>query len=83
MRIMTKRYKSLILVLGTLTVLLCLTACGSPQPQQESASPEAVQTQTVDSTQAPQESDSVDQDSAPTVGGDDTDIPDEGVDFGA
>lgn len=71
------------IVAGALCLLLCLTACGGPQPQQESASPEPVQTQAVDSTQAPQESDSVDQDSAPTVGGDDTDIPDEGVDFGA
>lgn len=75
--------RSFIQTLGALCLLLCLTACGGTQPQQESASPEAVQTQTVDSTQAPQESDSTDQDSAPTVGGDDTDIPDEGVDFGA
>lgn len=62
---------------GLLCILLSLTACAGPQPQQETTSPEVVQTQTV--TEAPN---TAEEDNAPTVGEDNTDIPNQDVAFG-
>lgn len=81
--------RSLVQMLGALCLVLCLTACAGPKSQQETTSPEVVQTQAVssevDNTQAPQETQDpnvVDDGSVPTVGADDTDIPNQDVDFG-
>lgn len=74
------------IVAGVLCTLLCLTACAGPQPQEQTTSPEVVQTQAVssevDNTQETQDPNAVDDGSVPTVGADDTDIPNQDVDFG-
>lgn len=78
-----------VLWFGMLCTVLCLTACTSPKPQEQTSSPEVVQTQAVspevedtqtpEATQAPEENDG---ESTPTVGVEDTDIPNEDVEFG-
>lgn len=76
-------------VLGVLTSVLCLTACTSPQPQEQTTSPEAVQTQEtspeVENTQAPENTqtpETTDEENTPSEGTENTDIPDESVEFG-
>ena len=67
---------------GALSGLLCLTACAEPQPQQESISPEVVQTQAI----SPQETETPVNEAdgtSPTVEMDDTEIPNQDVEFGA
>lgn len=66
---------------GALSGLLCLTACAGPQPQQESISPEVVQTQAI----SPQETESPDtgkDETSPIVETDGTEIPNQDVEFG-
>lgn len=75
--------------MGTLLALLCLTACTSPQSQEQTTSPEVVQTQEVspevENTQAPeatQTTETTDEENTPSDGIEGTDIPDESVEFG-
>lgn len=65
---------------AALCMLLWLTACAVPQSQQESTSPEAIQTQTV----SPQvtENPVTWGETVPTVGVDGQEIPNEDVEFG-
>lgn len=76
-----RRFGSLV---GGLLALLCLTACTSPQPQEQSTSPEVVQTQEVspkvENTQAPEATRTPE--TTPSDGTEDADIPDESVEFG-
>ena len=87
MRRMTR--KKLGVVLGMLTFVLCLTACTSPQPQEQTTSPEVVQTQAVspevENSQAPaatQTPEVPDEETTPSEETEGTDIPDESVEFG-
>lgn len=74
---------------GVAFAIMCLTACTSPKPQEQTSSPEVVQTQAVspevedtqtpEATQAPEETDG---ESTLSVGSEDTDIPNEDVEFG-
>lgn len=66
---------------GALSGLLCLTACAGPQPQEESISPEIVQTQAI----SPQETETPDTGNdatSPIMETDDTEIPNQDVEFG-
>lgn len=81
--------KKLGVVLGMLTFVLCLTACTSPQPQEQTSSPEVVQTQAVspevENTQAPeatQTPETTDEENTPSEETENVDIPDESVEFG-
>mgnify|MGYP001625820470 FL=1 len=81
-----RRFGSLV---GGLLALLCLTACTSPQPQEQSTSPEVVQTQEVspkvENTQAPEATQTpevTDEETTPSEETEGTDIPDESVEFG-
>lgn len=81
-----RRFGSLV---GGLLALLCLTACTSPQPQEQSTSPEVVQTQEVspkvENTQAPeatQTPETTDEENTPSEETENVDIPDESVEFG-
>lgn len=81
---MDKRDCCLVLALA----FLCLTACTSPKPQEQTSSPEAVQTQAVspevedtqtpEATQAPEGTDGEQEISGEV---EDTDIPNENVEF--
>lgn len=75
--------KRFVQVLGGLCLILCLTACTNYQPREQTSSPEVAQTQAVshevENTQGPE---AADQESTLSEGTEDTDIPDESVEFG-
>lgn len=82
---MVKRSYCLVLALA----LLCLAACTSPQPHEQTTSPEVVQTQEtspeVENTQAPENTqtpETTDEETTPSDGTEGADIPDESVEFG-
>lgn len=82
---MARRKCCLVLALA----LLCLTACTSPKPQDQTTSPEVLQTQEVspevENTQAPeatQTPETTDEENTPSEGTENADIPDESVEFG-
>ena len=66
---------------AALCMLLWLTACAVPQSQQESTSPEAIQTQTV-SPQVTENPVTQEEEAVPTVGVDGQEIPNEDVELG-